>query len=910
MAYVITVNTTAYTPEDLGVSSLAFSFLSMATDQLRLAIDNSLGDTHPFAVGTSVAVAKDGTTIFRGKVSTVRASADPGTHGLSVTVLGPWNELEKIVYKQPHKLLDRDTLELNTVYLSRVILSKDKTVSAEIAEIIAYAAGQGGADIASAPTVSGIAMSLPKDEQEGLSCAGAIMRLLRYVPDAVARFDYSVDPPRLTILRSETSSLSLAARDHFAIDLVALEDRCVDGVVVEIYRTHDRDGKSYNTIDRQCYPSSAGNGANVMCVPMELDGSSKSFERAQILTKKLPTALGTGEPDEECWAWLGEHSEELSQIAFADMPVDTAITFTTRQSTGEIDEESGEPVYDTLTDAAALAKFPREALSAIPWWVDEPAEGEVSVTVPEHAATDENGEWVLVPEAVYVFNITVCSKESGHFRRTTASTAAEVCPDGLAEALYNSWHRLFMEGEITLWDDGSTLPQVGDLVTGYKGEVEDAIALVQGVTLDSTDTIKLTIGPPEHLDAHDLIALLRNFRTRRPSWHAAAQDSGENDDGIETGSLPSTKAMEKVAKRTAPDTAAWKVAKRVISASDGSTTKPWCIFAPIWAVGTAQKTPSGYSASAWTALTVTSGTLYAYLTWTGTMADDGTVTWTPGDPKITNSLSDLPEDAEPSGTGSSATQGSKTVVVTLGTFGTDANGATTFSQIHTGVIVENLAIPTSAAATTTDEFTAAWTVRKRTVTTTSDDGTESSSEEWCIFAPVWSVGRNRLTPSGYSSVNWTQLDSTLASGTLYAYLTWTGTKDTTGNITWTRGTPAITNSTSDIPSDSDPSGSGSSAKDGSKTVVVPIGYFGTNGTFTQYHAGIIVEGGEPNPTTIPLALGPIYYNTSTKTFVQDLGRWSISSSGSASFTSVVTAAVSLSSITTTHDSDHTDGVLL
>ena len=40
---------------------------------------------------------------------------------------------------------------------------------------------------------------------------------------------------------------------------------------------------------------------------------------------------------------------------------------------------------------------------------------------------------------------------------------------------------------------------------------------------------------PEHLSPHDLVELLRGFRTRRPAVHADAQDSGEDPTGLDTG---------------------------------------------------------------------------------------------------------------------------------------------------------------------------------------------------------------------------------------------------------------------------------------------------------------------------------------------------------------------------------------
>lgn len=116
----------------------------------------------------------------------------------------------------------------------------------------------------------------------------------------------------------------------------------------------------------------------------------------------------------------------------------------------------------------------------------------------------------------------------------------------------------------------------------------------------------------------------------------------------------------------------------------------WEIYAPYWAYGRTQTLVEG-AIEGWNVLdeTLSSGTLYACMRWNGTKdADTGAVSWEPDErgPQLTNSASDIPADADPSGEGSSATPGVRVRVVKIGCFSADG---LTFDQFHEGVIVED-----------------------------------------------------------------------------------------------------------------------------------------------------------------------------------------------------------------------------
>ncbi len=167
------------------------------------------------------------------------------------------------------------------------------------------------------------------------------------------------------------------------------------------------------------------------------------------------------------------------------------------------------------------------------------------------------------------------------------------------------------------------------------------------------------------------------------------------------------------------------------------------------------------------------------------------------------------------------------------------------------------------ASATGGEIPAAWMLRRHAFTETNPSGEEITTHKWQVFSPLWCVGRQTLLPEGMAR-GWNDLPDALASGTLYAALTWTGTAtvDDEGNetVSWTPGTPVLTNDASSIPPDDDPTGAGtSSATPGHRSVIVEIGDFDDAENaddedapatdFRQAHLGVIVAITPPNTTT-------------------------------------------------------------
>lgn len=168
-----------------------------------------------------------------------------------------------------------------------------------------------------------------------------------------------------------------------------------------------------------------------------------------------------------------------------------------------------------------------------------------------------------------------------------------------------------------------------------------------------------------------------------------AQASGADRSAV-PASLPAGDHIHTRFAKAVGKPRAWEVRSFVETDAGGQARTVWRVYAPLWCAGRAVLLPTGMSRG-WNDLDDDAGTLYAALTWTGTLSVDAegaeSVAWAPGTPLLTTNPAALPADAEPA----EGAPGSRTVVVEIGDFVPAAQGSgTTFEQRHVGVIVEGL----------------------------------------------------------------------------------------------------------------------------------------------------------------------------------------------------------------------------
>jgi hypothetical protein len=258
---------------------------------------NDLLGNSPFVAGEILRLDRvvEGvtTTVFRGRVVGLIRGAYGSSEGFAVQVAGPWWYLENLVFMRTAEFVadpaanpspavgstqligsDFVTVEKTT---SVIFLKEDEFGSTidskeQLVAAIDYAIAK-GAPIALGTIDDGI--DVPRDSASDITCAELILRSLRWTPDQVVFFDYSVDPPTINVRTSANrTALAIDIEDEeiAEVEVNPRNDLAVAGVTINYLRRHQRTGMEFLTLDKDTAgPDPEGIGALVLT--LELYGS-------------------------------------------------------------------------------------------------------------------------------------------------------------------------------------------------------------------------------------------------------------------------------------------------------------------------------------------------------------------------------------------------------------------------------------------------------------------------------------------------------------------------------------------------------------------------------------------------------------------------------------------------------------
>lgn len=246
----------------------------------------------PFDPDESLLIAADGAPYFRGRVIAEKRGAYGSTEAAVITLADPWWYLEKIIYMQfigvvadpnsnpvpadPGGLQTSDFVTVAKLS-SYVVVGENPAGSlidgrGNIVAALNYAISRG------APIQLGTIDAgrlIPVEEVRDLTCAEMIIKVLRWMPEMSAWWDYSVNPPALNI-RSRANrtllSLDVSDKEIRKAELNPRHDLILTGVLVNYLRRHQRTNFEFLTLD----PESAGPtpiGIGALDVTIELYGS-------------------------------------------------------------------------------------------------------------------------------------------------------------------------------------------------------------------------------------------------------------------------------------------------------------------------------------------------------------------------------------------------------------------------------------------------------------------------------------------------------------------------------------------------------------------------------------------------------------------------------------------------------------
>ena len=508
--------------------------------------------------GDAVKVAYKDTTVFRGTVATRVERQGRGTDRVEdVTVEGPWGMMARLVFRQEWAVRNPSggttTMSSSGLALNVAANGQPQTVAAQVYDIARYAASKsdGGFTVAEADVGAGNQV-LPSEEVRDITCADAIRRELRYVPQTVCRFDYSggapafhaATPPAQPTAASYLATVPMTARSftrtaHPVVGVdIATEsfDLQADGRQLRSF-THDTAGVTDSVDTLHVF------------MPLEKGYGSSSWEKLKVNT--ISTDESAGYYTSITW-WIKNH------------PALAGMTYQVGNTNGISAFGPITPAPENLPNGCVrmtdttVGDLERFGLKAQVVRLSCP----VTITTPEK-------EERLVLTLDYVFTN---AHTHTYTRQTSSESAAdETLPAGLAQAILDQRGGEVMGEEVTL-RLGDAFPVLGD------ADVVDGQPLyLQSYEVDCYElTALLRFGRPDFLSPSDMRDLLLGFRQRAFISITAERDSAEpdDDDADDVGGVQpitsSSSTVSSIAKATIKGTGtnANAVGKITLAASD------------------------------------------------------------------------------------------------------------------------------------------------------------------------------------------------------------------------------------------------------------------------------------------------------------------------------------------------------
>lgn len=503
MAWTIVANGAEVSLDRFRIAAMQRRRSSQALDVVGFVLDGaSFDEDLPLAAEASVVIKRDGQEWFSGRVTGAQRTATGSVEGIRYEVSGPWWYLEQLVFQQTWHIFGGGDVHKSHCLLNQFADGSAMGVREQIAEALDWAITQATAAFGSAPfqyTKADLPdLYLPVDEVRDITCAEVVRKQLRWVPDAVAWFDYSTSPPTFRCSRRvDLAVMDVAATGLGAVTLVPRFDLVVPAVVLKYERIDTVNGSSVPTVFTDAAPTTAtGAEFGALCSTIDLQGFAISAASAQITTATLPAAGDSA----GWWEWLKTKEGWLSGSA------PELVEFVS------VSRAADDP------DAALL---PRELIEGqVADWMTFTTQQETVKIRARINVRDSGGELADTVAKDFSVNIITTTATTGTYKSSAITASGESPPVGLAQALYTGLSVLEYDGSITLVSEevgAASVPSIGHRVnlTGSRAEWQAMEAVVQEVTEDvDLGTTTLRVGPPQHLGPRDIVELLRVNRFR------------------------------------------------------------------------------------------------------------------------------------------------------------------------------------------------------------------------------------------------------------------------------------------------------------------------------------------------------------------------------------------------------------
>ena len=516
---------------------------SLAPDRFTFRVANLQVDSLlPFGPGAICLIKRNGIGYFAGRVTRIRRSATPSSESIDYELSGPWRDLDVIPFQQSWNIASNPTSATSGLVASdrsRVIMYQDTagghiSTASMIALAVGYAQGKGalltyaGSSIAVlAPTCS---------EVQDQMCGEIIRSALKWNPDAVSWFDYTVYPPALHIASQSAlsaKSVALADAPSGSVSITPRYDLQCSGVTIIYEAVNSINEVSWTTVTRD---QVGGNGLQSVVMTVELGGSSLTTQIQKLSITSIDIT------SRAFWESLLPWLHQATNVTIENVRLNNVLV--TGQSADPTDGASG---YAAL----ALKDFTGETLSVplstsnfvnvltggqVPHWLesqfsDAAVACKITYTLRNPESKAEETKEKVPFTAKFKMSALNASPFPQTFEQQSSCTPAEPIPSGIAAAYYAAASILHYEGSYDLLEDEvSAAIGVGHKlnITGGPAEWASMNAIIQSVSEDlATGRTQLRFGPPGHLSVSDFIELQRVQRGRSPSYRLQERVDGK-----------------------------------------------------------------------------------------------------------------------------------------------------------------------------------------------------------------------------------------------------------------------------------------------------------------------------------------------------------------------------------------------
>ena len=251
------------------ISKAVFDRGNSCADKLVLTVFDAGDGAVDVSAGDPVEFWSGGVRKFFGFVSKSPRTLSASSQNVEIVAESPWGELERIVYQQLWNSAETLSGEvvLSPVMRSKVVLGQDSNgekinVGQQVRDILEFAISC-GANLQIGTIDLSAEMIL--DEAKDLSCAEALLRVLKWTPNCAAVCDYSAEGnPKINVLsRSSLPTIEIDAQSSGvkSVSVASRPDLKVESVSIKYERVHSQNEFSWLTVDEDIYPPDSPSAA-------------------------------------------------------------------------------------------------------------------------------------------------------------------------------------------------------------------------------------------------------------------------------------------------------------------------------------------------------------------------------------------------------------------------------------------------------------------------------------------------------------------------------------------------------------------------------------------------------------------------------------------------------------------------